>query len=30
MDDVFDDGFVDLVVAQLDNFMGIPAERWYC
>lgn len=25
-----DDGFVDLVSAQLYNFMGIPTKRWYC
>ena len=24
-----DDGFVDLMSAQLNDFMGIPAERWY-
>lgn len=25
-----DDGLVDPVSAQLDDFMGIPTERWYC
>ena len=25
-----DDGFVDLMSAQLDDFLGIPTERWYC
>lgn len=23
-------GFVDLVSAQLDDFMRVPTERWYC